>query len=248
MENERKPKQLEVNVLHYTVYAILLVALGVIGYLYVDANNQIDIAKNRVEKTPTFRDLPPDVQAEYKSVSEYESLEKRVKNLEEENERLATQKMDEEVLPTIESFVDKNSEELEEIPKDAKLIKEFASCYDMEMGSYFISWKCKKGIISFIDKHRDAKYFELISLVDDAEFTLYKNLENNDFIYEKLNVTQQSINKLKKLSQAGLAKHRAVEANWVIKAHTDRAAKVYSANYHLISHDGKRGVLVRAYK
>jgi len=97
----------------------------------------------------------------------------------------------------------------------------------------------KKILSLLIDKHKDAKYFEIISLVDDSEFSLYKNLENNDFIYDKLNITQQGIEKMKKLSQAGLAKHRAIEANWVIKAHTNRKAKVYSANYHLISHDEK---------
>ncbi len=247
MKNEEKPKQSQVNVFHYVAYTILIAALGALGYFYADLNSQSFQEKDSVKKIANFEDLPLDVQKEYKSLSEYKSLEMRLENVQEQNELLVAMDKNEKPDFQTEVVTEKNAEALEEIPKDAKLIKEFASCYDMEMGSYIISWKCKKNIISFIDKHKDASYFEIISLVDDSEFSLYKNLQNNDFIYDKLGVTQKSIDKMKKLSQSGLAKHRAVEANWVIKAHTNRKAKVYSANYHLISHDAKRGVLVRAY-
>jgi len=248
MENEEKLKKSQANVLHFAAYTLLVVALVVLGYLYIDAISQSSLGENRAQKAMNFKDLPLDVQAKYKSDSEYRSLEMRLKNEQEQNKLLAMMDKDDKPAPNIQNITDKNSEILEEIPEGAKLIKEFASCYDMEMGSYIISWECKKSIISFIDKHKSAKYFEIISLVDDAEFSLYKNLESNDFIYDKLNITQNSINKMKKLSQAGLAKHRAIEANWVIKVHTNKKAKVYSANYHLISHDEKRGVLVRAYE
>lgn len=248
MENEEIPTHSNKNVLHYVAYSVLVIALGAVGYLYMDATKQTSLDEIQIEKELSFKDLPLDIQREYISINEYKSLELRLKNEQEQNERLVL--MDEELKPVVkeQSVADTNPQDLTEVPKDAKLIKEFASCYDMETGSYIVSWKCKKGIISFIDKHKDAKYFEIISLVDDSEFKLYKNLENNDFIYDKLQVTQHSINKLKKLTQAGLAKHRAVEASWVIKAHTKRKAKVYSANYHLISHEEKRGVLVRAYE
>jgi hypothetical protein len=61
-------------------------------------------------------------------------------------------------------------------------------------------------------------------------------------------VTQDTIDTMKKLSQSGLAKHRAIEANWVIKAHTQKKAQVYNANYNLLSNDGKKGFVIRAYK
>ncbi|EQB39390.1 hypothetical protein M947_06945 [Sulfurimonas hongkongensis] len=247
MQKEAKFKESQVNILHYVAYSLLIAALGIVGYLYVDLNSQSSQDRNNAKKVVSFAELPLDVQKEYKSINEYKSLEMKLKNIQEQNKRLTTINRDVSPAPLVKSSADKNFEDLSEAPKGAKLIKEFASCYDMEMGSYIISWECKKNIISFINKHKDAKYFEIIPLVDDAEFTLYKNLENNDFIYDKLNVTQNSINKMKKLSQSGLAKHRAVEANWVIKVHTNKKAKVYSANYHLISHDGKRGILVRAY-
>jgi len=243
-----KDEESQVNILHYIAYTILVIALGVVGYLYVDAITKNSLGENKAQKIASFKELPLNVQAEYVSVSEYKSLEMKLENAREQNKRLAMINKSEKPTLNMQNTADKNSEILEEIPKDVTLIKEFASCYDMDMGSYIVSWECKKGITSFIDKYKDAKYFEIISLVDDAEFSLYKNLENNNFIYDKLNVTQNSINKMKKLSQAGLAKHRAIEANWVIKAHTNRKAKVYSANYNLISHDGKRGFLVRAYK
>lgn len=268
MENEENFQESQLNVLHYVAYSLLIIALGVVAYLYAQASDEVEQSKNRVEKTLTFRALPQDVQAGYKSIEEYRSLEMSLKVAQEQNERLLAMKektapltfnqtksevsaqMQSEVKSEVKAQVQSevSRESLDEAPKDAKLIKEFASCYDMGVGSYNISWKCKKSIISFIDRHKNAKYFEVIPLVDDAEFILYKNLQNNDFIYDKLKVTQKSINLMKKFSQSGLAKHRAIEASWVIKAHTNRKAKVYGANYHLMSHDEKRGILVRAYE
>ncbi|MFA7084636.1 MAG: hypothetical protein WC141_08890 [Arcobacteraceae bacterium] len=130
----------------------------------------------------------------------------------------------------------------------AKRIKEFAKCYDMDVGKYNITQACKKNIIAFIDKHKNASYFEIIGIIDETEFTLFKNLENNNFIYEKLKVTQHSIDTMKKLSQSGLAKHRAIEGNWVIKSHMGIKANVYNANYNLLSNDGKKGFVIRAYE
>jgi UDP-2,3-diacylglucosamine pyrophosphatase LpxH len=256
MQHKEKPTESQENILHYMAYSLLVIALGVVSYLYIEANDRVVLSQDKMQKSTGFRDLPQYIQAEYKSVNEYKSLEMKLKSALEQNERLMMMQREEKTAPKmlsevkseVQSEVSKEPESLSETPRDAKLVKEFASCYDMEMGSYIISWTCKKNIISFIEKHKNAKYFELISLVDDSEFILYKNLQNNDFIYDKLGVTQKSIDKMKKLTQAGLAKHRAVEANWVIKAHTNRKAKVYSANYHLISHEEKRGVLVRAYE
>ncbi|MDY0234248.1 MAG: hypothetical protein RBS11_09475 [Sulfurimonas sp.] len=256
MQHKEKPIESQENILHYMAYSLLVIALGVVSYLYIEANDRVVLSQDKMQKSTGFRDLPQYIQAEYKSVNEYKSLEMKLKSALEQNERLMMMQREEKTAPKMLSEVksevqsegSKEPESLSETPRDAKLVKEFASCYDMEMGSYIISWTCKKNIISFIEKHKNAKYFELISLVDDSEFILYKNLQNNDFIYDKLGVTQKSIDKMKKLTQAGLAKHRAVEANWVIKAHTNRKAKVYSANYHLISHEEKRGVLVRAYE
>jgi len=256
MEHENKSIESQENILHYMAYSLLIIALGVVSYLYIEANDRVTLSESKTQRSVGFRDLPQDIQAEYKGIDEYKSLEMKLKVAQEQSERLMMMQREEKTVPKMLSEVksevqnedSKESQSLSEAPKDAKLIKEFASCYDMGMGNYNVSWKCKKSILAFIDKYKDANYFEIIPLVDDAEFTLYKNLENNDFIYDKLNVTKQSINKMKKLSQSGLAKHRAIEASWVIKAQTDRKAKVYGANYHLISHDGKRGVLVRAYQ
>ena len=135
-----------------------------------------------------------------------------------------------------------------EITRDAKRSKDFARCYDMEQGGYYISYRCKKSIVDFVDRHKNAKYFEVIPIVDAVEFKLFKHLEDNKFIYENLGTTQGSINKLKKFSKRGLAKQRAVEASWVIKAHTKRAAVTYTVHYEILSEEGKRGVVIRAYE
>jgi len=51
-----------------------------------------------------------------------------------------------------------------------------------------VSAQCRKNIISFVDKHKKAKYFEIIGIVDEIEFLLYRNLEKNNLLYDKLNI------------------------------------------------------------
>jgi hypothetical protein len=133
------------------------------------------------------------------------------------------------------------------VKKDATIVG-FTSCYDMNIGQYNITKTCKKSIQNFVSKHKNAAYFEIIGIVDETEFVLYKNLQTNDFIYDKLGINQQSVDVMKKLSQSGLAKHRAIEANWVIKSYTNMKAKAYNANYHLHSNTHQRGVVIRAYQ
>ncbi|MCD6259822.1 MAG: hypothetical protein J7J31_09500 [Helicobacteraceae bacterium] len=187
-----------------------------------------------------FSDLPKNVQVQYRPQEDVATLKEALADLSSQKQKLL-QQLD-------EMTQNEYMQEKELLSTKAHMVDDFAKCYTMNMGSYIIYYECKKNILDYIEKHKDAKYFEIIGIVDDAEFTLFKNLEENDFIYEKLGVSKHGIEKLKKLSQTGLAKHRSIEASWVIKSHTKQEAITYNAQYHLVSKEGKRGFIVRAYK
>lgn len=232
MEQQTKK---ELNVPHLIAYVILGSALAISLYLNVTSSltSQDDLALK-------FSDLPKDVQEEYKPQKDLLALRESLEDLSSQKQKLLQQ---------LNTFTQNEYIQEKELHSSkAKIVEDFAKCYTMNMGSYIIYYECKKNILDYIDKHKDAKYFEIIGIVDDAEFTLYKNLEKNDFIYEKLGVSKHGIDKLKKLSQTGLAKHRSIEASWVIKSHTKQEAITYNAQYHLVSKEGKRGFIVRAYK
>lgn len=265
MENqELTSNQTSSNIIHYIGYSLLiLISLGLAYLNFMPKKVAVEPAKT-AEKTVGFTDLPYSIQQEYKSLDEFKKIElklndavlekqtllKEVSSLQEEKVTLQTEMENAKAVgkQTITAPLNMSIDANTEIQSSAKRIKAFAKCYDMDVGKYSISTQCRKDIISFVDKHKNAKYFEIIGIIDETEFTLFKNLENNNFIYDKLRVTQHSIDTMKKLSQSGLAKHRAIEANWVIKSHTQKKAQVFNANYNLLSNDGKKGFVIRAYE
>lgn len=217
------------------LYTVLGSALAVSLYF-----NFTSSATPKDDVALKFSDLPQDIQAQYRPQADVASLKEALADLSSQKQKLL-QQLDE---MTQNGY----TQEEELLSTKAQMVDDFAKCYTMNMGSYIIYYECKKNILDYIEKHKDAKYFEIIGIVDDAEFTLFKNLDDNEFIYEKLGVTNHGIDKLKKLSQTGLAKHRSIEASWVIKSHTMQEAITYNAQYHLVSKEGKRGFIVRAYK
>lgn len=274
MENQEIPvTQTGSNSIHYVAYSLLTLALLVLTYLHFMPQKTQSNPSSNTAQNVEFQDLPYHVQLQYKTNEEFKKVEaklnaaleekqaflKEIASLQEEKEQ-ALQVASQPITKNVDATLKERTESVSEAPISinyesssekvalAKRVKDFAKCYDMEVGKYSISSQCRKNIIAFVDKHKNAKYFEIIGIIDETEFTLFKNLQTNSFIYDKLKVTQHTIDTMKKLSQSGLAKHRAIEANWVIKAHTQKKAQVYNANYNLLSNDGKKGFVIRAYE
>lgn len=277
MENQETPvTQNGSNIIHYVAYSLLTLALLVLAYFNFMPQKTQNNPSAQTTQSLEFQDLPYRVQLQYKTNEEFKKVEAKLNAALEEKQAFlkeiaALQEEKGQALQTASQTTQEVSKKAEITSKEstqtidktalnmsyesssskellAKRVKDFAKCYDMEVGKYSISTQCRKNIITFVDKHKNAKYFEIIGIIDETEFTLYKNLEINNFIYDKLKVTQDTIDTMKKLSQSGLAKHRAIEANWVIKAHTQKKAQVYNANYNLLSNDGKKGFVIRAYE
>lgn len=252
--------------------AFLILALILIGLLYlkVVSSEKTPNTALRTAETKGFTDLPQNVQEQYKPKEEFQKLQEKFAKLSDEKQKLSKellllQQVQKENTPTLvntpvtNNVVEKKSEfiPVKEITKEQEIkktsstptrIKEFAKCYDMERGSYSSSASCQKNLIDFVNNHKNASYFEIIGIVDETEFTLFKNLENNNSLYEKLELNAHSLDIIKNFTQVGLAQHRVMEAQWLIKEHTKTTVKVYNANYNLFSNEGFRGFIIRAYK
>ena len=263
MENQEITNvQTRSNIVHYAAYSLLTLGLLVLAYInFMPQKSLLETSTPTTAQSMDFKDLPSFVQLQYRPIQEFDKVEekldgalKQIAMLQEEKSPIVqeSQKNDSSIEPKPQEELHPSSSSV--LPMDnasttsPTRINDFAKCYDMEVGKYAISKQCHKNIIAFVDKHKNAQFFEIIGIVDETEFTLFKNLENNNFIYDKLNVTQNTIDIMKKLSQSGLAKYRATEATWVIKSHTQKKAQVYNANYNLLSNDGKKGFVLRAYQ
>lgn len=113
------------------------------------------------------------------------------------------------------------------------------TCKTLESGTKYISKKCKKDLISFLHKNKNAKLYEVIGMVDSSEFRLVKQLED---VYGK-----NKIGNLSKYAQIGLSRQRVIEATWIVKKNLDKKANIKNVNYTVTAKD-KRGFVVRAYK
>lgn len=232
------------DIVHVLFYSLLTAALGVSVYLNVVSSKTVTPTPVKCEN---FDALPNAVKSLYVQNSQYNELQKAHEQLQGElSASQSTLAENSQLVP------DSHSAELMEedtrVDSAVKKVKDFAQCYEMDNASYKISSKCRKGIIAYVEKHKDAKYFEIIGIVDNLEFNLFNNLQNNKSLYKRLGVDQRVIDKMKKLTRRGLSKERASEASWVIKSYTKRKAATYNANYELVSKKGQRGVIVRAYK
>ncbi len=136
------------------------------------------------------------------------------------------------------------------IEQDTQLTKskDRVTCYDMYQGSYFVPNSCRDRIKKYVNKHKDAHHFEVTAVIDRMEFKVLRALSEHDEFHDQLFVDDEELKRLKKFTQAGLAKYRAMEASWIIKAATKDSVKSYNANYQIVSNRGYKGVIIQAYK
>jgi len=228
MENQETPvTQNGSNIIHYVAYSLLTLALLVLAYFNFMPQKTQNNPSAQTTQSLEFQDLPYRVQLQYKTNEEFKKVEAKLNAALEEKQAFlkeiaALQEEKGQALQTASQTTQEVSKKAEITSKEstqtidktalnmsyesssskellAKRVKDFAKCYDMEVGKYSISTQCRKNIITFVDKHKNAKYFEIIGIIDETEFTLYKNLEINNFIYDKLKVTQDTIDTMKKL-------------------------------------------------
>ena len=244
MPKQTVPKANRSTLIHGLLYTFLVVSLFALAYLNFLDSKSADTVRNIDKQCESFEALPHAVKRHYMKRIEYKKLEDNYFKLEAQ---LYTTKDD-----TLESNSTLQSEnsEISNTSKSDRVIKvkDFAHCYEMDNASFSVSASCRQVITDYVDKYKDAKYFEIIGVVDNLEFNLFNNLESHQVLYRTLGVNQRVIDKMKKLTRRGLSKERASEISWVIKTHTKMKAATYNANYEIVSKKNQRGVIVRAYR
>ncbi|NOQ29737.1 MAG: hypothetical protein GQ570_01310 [Helicobacteraceae bacterium] len=226
----------ESNLVLVVLSSILAVLLGISLFFNLNSGTEEILEEEYEVQLPiTYDSLPSNIKEKY-------VLKSSTKKVLPDNKQELNQKISE--LKKQVNILKVTKKQTPEI----KRLSSFASCYSMAIGSYSLPLECKKSITAFIDTNSDASYFELIGIVDRTEFKLFRDIEQNDQIFDELKTSEESLETLRMYSENGLATYRVMEANWLIKKHTDHKAKIFSANYKLTSDKGYRGVIVRAYK
>jgi len=257
-----QPTQNSNNFVIYSLIAVVVILLGYIGYIYNTKVmvNKKEMKEEYIKKTDiTFDILPIYIQNKYvlKSLYDYKVKEldtrnlSTVKKLEEviaKNEREVAEKIIENK-DDIDTKIDTN---VTLIPEKQKIQKPTVSnvimkshisktytCKTLRSSSEYITKKCKKELLEFLDTNKDAKRFEVIGLIDQQEFRLIEKLED---VYGK-----KRLGNLSKYAQTGLSKQRVIEASWVVRQHLGKKAIIDPVNY-IITKKNKRGFVVKAYK
>lgn len=233
-----------IHIIMYFLLVVLLAASLFVNYIYYnDHGNPMD----HKEKSMNFGDLPGNIKGLYVRKSQHVTLTESFAMLKLEQEAL-TVKMANMKTTAVMDTVKEQKPLTVTVTKNASMSKDSMQCSNMNSGGYELSSTCKQNIIDYVDRHPDAKYFEIIGIVDNFEFKLFSNLKKNSFIHKKLGLSNDTLKTMKKYTQMGLAKYRANEASWVIKSYTKREAQTYSSHYKLVSNKGSRGVVIRAYE
>lgn len=117
--------------------------------------------------------------------------------------------------------------------KDYKIVK----CYDLKAGDFYLSQTCKRDITKFVKENNRAKRFEIIGVVDNADFTtLYKE-----------NPTSKNAIELQKYNAMGLARYRVLETSWFLTEQLETKVVLTPVNYTITSKKSNRGTIIRAY-
>ena len=120
-------------------------------------------------------------------------------------------------------------------------------CYGMSPSGYRLTSQCISGLKKFLKKNTDAKYFEVIAVMNPKDFRTIMILEQKTDLLEQLDLNKKQVSKLKDLSSVGLDKLRVVETIWEVKKILGKQTIVVPVSYNVNSNK-YRGTVLRAYK
>jgi len=248
-----QPTQNSNHFVIYSLIAVVVILLGYIGYIYNTKvmTNTKEMQKEYIKKTDiTFDTLSQNIQNKYvlKSLYDYKVNQLETQNLnvlkkpavvkrivKKDNNR--DSKMDTTLFATP---VNKNIHEqkIQSVPIKTHKSQTY-TCTTLSSSSEYITKICKKELLNFLDKNKDAKRFEVIGLIDYQEFKLIEKLED---VYGK-----NRVGNLAKYAQTGLSRARVIEATWAVREHLGKKVVIAPVNY-TITKKNKRGFVIKAYK
>ncbi|WP_024954598.1 hypothetical protein [Sulfurospirillum arcachonense] len=116
-------------------------------------------------------------------------------------------------------------------------------CDDMNSGNFKISSTCKAKVSKFLSNYDTSNYFEVIPIVGTGGFASLNLIKRKS----KLGIEDKEIERLTKLANLGLGKHRAKEGGWLIREKFGDNAKISYTVYN-IEAKNKRGFVIRVYR
>ena len=119
-------------------------------------------------------------------------------------------------------------------------------CYGMSPSGYRMTSKCTSGLKKFLIKNKNAKYFEVIAVMNPKDFRTIMILEQKTDLLTQLDLNKKQVSTLKELSTVGLDKLRVVETMWEVKKALGRQTIVVPVSYN-VSSKKYRGTVLRAY-
>ncbi len=117
----------------------------------------------------------------------------------------------------------------------------------MKPSGYMLTRQCESGLKKFLKKNSDAKYFEVIAVMNPKDFRTIKILEQKTDLLSQIDLNKKQVSQLKELSSVGLDKLRVVETMWQVKKVLGRQTIVVPVSYNVKS-TVYRGTVLRAYK
>jgi hypothetical protein len=256
-EIETTPKN---NTALYSVGVLLLISMifTIYTYLSYDMVQKGDLKEKYVKKDNIeFDILPSYVQDEYIKkyihTTQVDSLNSQIRDLKNNGNKnipcepkIIEKIVEVEKVVEIEKIINQSSS----ISKDENENKTYNTinkskydsfkCYDMDSGGIYPSVNSVKKLNKFLDKNNDARLFEVIGVINKAEFLVLDKLKNE--------ANKKSIERISNLSQIGLSRKRVIEGTWSIKNHLGVDTNIQVVNYTITSKKNNKGFVVRAYK
>jgi len=136
-------------------------------------------------------------------------------------------------------IISESGKKLKDVTQKDRLKYKTYTCTKFKKGSINVPKVCKNELYSFLDKYKDkAQEFEIIGMVDNAEFKLIRNLEE---VYGSTEVKE-----VKKYVQIGLSRQRVIEVTWLAREYLKKGTKIKPVNY-TVHNNNRRGFVIRAY-
>lgn len=239
------------------IFFIIIIALLAAGYIYgnFDGVSKSELQSSYVKKDAlTFYHIPYKEQDKYIPVKEHlkqieEIRVKKEKPIKEIVYKESKPKVVEKIVYKEKTIQAKPTKEIiyQNIKSGSSSFDTFR-CYGMPRGSYYLTKECEENLDAFLEKNREAKYFEVIAVEDDTPFRTLRKLGENIDMLKGLDITKDNLDFVHKCSKNGLDKLRVNETIWNIKKKLGLDTLAVPVSYKATSKEENRGTVVRAYR
>ncbi len=246
---DKKRENININIILYLTMIIVILLLSIVIYLFLkepkEQKNQATIKKEKIieeEKTIKEKFESPDEETQDKI--EINNLEKKLI----ENEGIGKETKHKPKIQIKEIIKEKVVTKVTKL--DKKNFKEYYNstkyntlkCYNFEAGNIFPDKECTNSLEKFLTTNKNAIRFEVIPVIADVDYTIFKNLDEN---IKNLDKNYQE--RIKEYMLRGLSRERVLETSWRIKDVLGKDTILTPTNYYVKSKKDNKGVIIKAY-